>query len=93
MTRLLAAEHLAVVAIGLALGTAAGFAMSGIMVSALAVTENGSPVVPPFILTTDWTFMAPIYVTLVATFVAALLWLSRSATRIDIHELSRLEGD
>ncbi len=93
MTRLLGSEHLVVASIGLALGTAAGFAMSDIMVSALAVTENGFPVVPPFILTTDWGFMAPIYVALVVTFVGSLLWLSRSVSRVNIHELSRLEGE
>ena len=93
MTRLLGAEHLVVVSIGLALGTVAGFAMSDILVSALAVTENGFPVVPPFILTTDWGFMAPIYAALVVTFVGALLWLARSVSRINIHELSRLEGE
>ena len=93
MTRLLGSEHLVVVSIGLALGTAAGFAMSNIMVSALAVTENGRPVVPPFILTTDWGFMLPIYAALVVTFVGALLWLSRSVSRVNIHELSRLEGE
>ena len=93
MTRLIGAEHLVIVAIGLALGTAAGFAMSNIMVSALAVTETGQPVVPPFILTTDWAFMAPIYAALIATFVGALAWLSRSVARLNVHELSRLEGD
>ena len=93
MTRLLSAEHLVVASIGLALGTAAGFAMSNIMVSALAVTEDGFPVVPPFILTTDWGFMGPIYAALVVTFVGALLWLSRSVSRVNIHELSRLEGE
>ena len=92
MTRLLGSEHLAVVCMGLALGTAAGFAMSDIMVSALAVTEDGRPVVPPFILTTDWGFMGPIYVALVATFVGALMWLARSVSRVNVHELSRLEG-
>ena len=93
MTRLIGAEHLVIVAIGLALGTAAGFAMSNIMVSALAVTETGQPVVPPFILTTDWEFMAPIYAALIATFVGALAWLSRSVARLNVHELSRVEGD
>ncbi len=93
MTRLLAAEHLAVAAIGLAVGTAAGFAMSGLLVSALAVTEDGLPVIPPFVLTTDWAFMAPIYAVLTAIFVGALLWLARSSARRDIHELTREEGD
>ena len=93
MTRLLSSEHLVVVAMGLALGTIAGFAMSNIMVSALAVTEDGLPVVPPFILTTNWEFMGPIYAALVFTFVGALLWLARSVSRVNIHELSRLEGE
>ncbi len=93
MTRLLSSEHLVVVSIGLLLGTVAGFAMSNIMVSALAVTEDGLPVVPPFILTTDWEFMAPTYAALVVTFVGALLWLSRSVSRVNIHEMSRLEGE
>ena len=92
MTRLLGAEHLVVVCMGLALGTAAGFAMSDIMVSALAVTEDGLPVIPPFVLTTDWGFMGPIYVALVVTFVGALLWLARSVSRVNVTELSRLEG-
>ena len=93
MTRLLSSEHLVVVAMGLALGTIAGFAMSNIMVSALAVTENGRPVVPPFVMTTDWEFMVPIYIVLVVTFVGALLWLARAVSRVNIHELSRLEGE
>ena len=93
MTRLLSSEHLVVVAMGLVLGTIAGFAMSNIMVSALAVTEDGLPVVPPFILTTNWEFMVPIYAALVVTFVGALLWLARSVSRVNIHELSRLEGE
>ena len=93
MTWLLSSEHLVIVSIGLILGTLAGFAMSNIMVSALAVTENGSPVVPPFILTTDWAFMVPIYVVLVVTFVGALLWLARAVSRVNVHEMSRLEGE
>ena len=93
MTRLLAAEHLVIVVIGLAIGTIAGFSMSGIMVSALAVTESGGEVVPPFILTTDWAIMAPIYAALGVIFVVALLWLSRSVIRLDLYEMSRLEGE
>ncbi len=93
MTRLLSAEHLVIVAIGLTIGTVAGFSMSSIMVSALAVTESGAEVVPPFILTTDWVVMAPVYGALVFIFVGALLWLSRSVTRLDLYEMSRLEGE
>ena len=93
MTWLLISEHLVVAAIGLAIGTAAGFFMSDIMVSAVAVTENGFPVVPPYILTTDWPFMGVVYVALVLIFVGALLWLSRSAARVNLHEMTRMEGE
>lgn len=92
MTWLLGAEHLVIATIGLAVGTLAGFSMSSIMVSAVAVTEEGAPVIPPFILTTNWVFMGPIYVALTAIFVGALLWLARSVTRVKLHEMTRLEG-
>ena len=81
MAWLLISEHLVIAVIGLAIGTAAGFFMSNIMVSSVAVTENGRPVVPPYILTTDWAFMGAIYVVLGVVFVGALLWLARSVTR------------
>ena len=93
MTWLLIAEHLVVAAIGLAIGTAAGFFMSNIMVSAVAVTENGLPVVPPYILTTDWPFMGAIYAALIFIFVGALLWLARSTARVNLHEMTRMEGE
>ncbi len=93
MTRLLSAEHLVIAVIGLVIGTAAGFAMSSVMVSALAITEDGRPVVPPFILTTDWAYMAAVYAAMCAIFVGALLWLARSVTRVKLHEMARLEGE
>ncbi len=93
MTLLLSAEHLTIAAMGLTIGTAAGFTMSSIMVSSVAITEQGGPVIPPYILTTDWAFMGPIYGVLAVIFVGALLWLSRSVTRASLHEMTRLEGD
>ena len=47
VTGLLSVEHLLVAVFGLGLGTWAGYEMSRIMVSALAVTGSGQPVVPP----------------------------------------------
>ena len=92
MTALLAFEHLTVAAIGLGLGTWAGFQMSRLMVSTLAVTEAGEPVLPPFILMTDWSLMAPTYVGLVGILIGALYVLSRSIGRLDLHVISRVEG-
>ena len=93
MTNLLTAEHLVIVVIGLAIGTAAGFSMTSIMVSALAVTESGNPVVPPFILTTEWNYMVPVYIALGVIFVGALLWLSRSVARTRLSEMARVEAE
>ena len=65
--------------------------MSKLMVSPLAVTEKGEPVVPPFILTTDWSMMLPTYAALVAVFVTALFAVNRSILRLDLHKISRME--
>ena len=90
---LLSAEHLVIAALGLMIGTAAGFAMSNIMVSAVAVTENGDPVLPPYVLTTNWAIMGPIYVALAVIFTGALFWLTRTTSNVNLYEISRVEGE
>ena len=92
MAGLLGLEHLVIIIIGLGLGTWAGFQMSTVMVSSVAVTETGDQVVPPFILTTDWSFMLPIYAALVAIFLAAIYRLTLSMNRLDLNTISRVEG-
>lgn len=89
---LLGLEHLAIATVGLGLGSWAGFQMSRIMVSSLAVTEKGKQVVPPFILTTDWGIMLVIYGIVALIFVAALYALNRSIRALDLHEVARMEG-
>jgi ABC-type antimicrobial peptide transport system permease subunit len=93
MVWLVAAEHLVIVIMGLAIGTVAGFAMSNIMVSAVAVTERGDPVLPPFVVTTNWALMGPIYVALIAVFAAALYLLARVASEGDLSKVTRVEGE
>ena len=93
MTGLLAMEHIVVVLIGLGLGSWAGLEMSRRLVSAVAVTEDGDPVLPPLILMTDWNFMVPIYAVLVGLFLAALYVLVRGMRRLDLQAISRGEGD
>lgn len=93
MRLLLAAEHLVVASLGWIIGTVAGFSMSAIMVSAVAITEEGLPVLPPYIMTTDWTVMGSIYVALAAIFVGALLWLARTASSVELSAISRVEGE
>jgi ABC-type antimicrobial peptide transport system permease subunit len=88
---LLGFEHLSVAAIGLGLGTWAGFRMSSLMVAPLAVTETGKQVVPPFNLTTDWSMMALTYVTVIGVFVVALFLLNRGIGRLDLTTATRVE--
>ncbi|MCH7745000.1 MAG: FtsX-like permease family protein [Chloroflexi bacterium] len=92
MVGLLGLEHLAIVIIGLGLGTWAGFQMSAIMVSSIAVTETGQRVVPPFILTTDWPTLLLIYAMLAAVFIVSLYRLGRSMLHLDLSSISRVEG-
>ena len=91
-TVLLGLEHIAIAAIGVALGTWAGFQTSELMVSPLAVTNEGAELVPPFILTTEWPVMAPAYLALLAVFLVALVVLNRGIGRLDVRVLARAEG-
>ena len=87
---LLGFEHLTLAALGLGLGTWAGFQMSGLMVSPLAITESGTPVLPPFILVTEWNLMLPVYAGIVALFVAAIFVLHRSVAKLDLQSIARM---
>ena len=89
---LLGFEHIAIMVLGSGLGTWAGFQMSRLMVSSVAVTETGDQAVPPFILTTDWGLMLPTYAALLAIFLAALYAVNRSIQRLDLNAASRAEG-
>ena len=85
-------EHLTIAVSGLGLGTWAGYQMSRLMVSSIAVTEDGQPVVPPFVLTTDWGTLLPTYAALIGIFLAGLFMLNRSIGRLDLQAISRAEG-
>lgn len=89
---LLGLEHLVIALFGLGLGTWAGFQMSNIMVRSVSVTERGNEVVPPFVVITDWSFMGPIYIILVAIFVVAVWVLHHGVAHLDLHTLARGEA-
>ena len=93
LTGLLTLEHLVMITVGLGLGTLAGFLMSSIMVSSVAITERGDPVIPPFILTTNWVVMTIVYLSLLAIFAASLYRLTRAMVRLDLNAISRVELD
>lgn len=75
-------EQLVVVVVGLGLGAWSGFQMCRLMVSPLVVTESGDPIVPSFILTTDWSVAISSFIVLLIIFVVALFGLNRAASRI-----------
>ena len=89
---LLGVEHFVIAAVGLGLGTWAGLVMSRVLVSAVAVTETGQRVIPPFVLTTDWSNMLVVYGGLCAIFLAAIYVLARGMLRQELHSVSRLEA-
>lgn len=91
MTGLLALEHLIILAVGIALGSIAGWVMSDLMVSSVAVTEDGRQVVPPFILQTDLRLLLPLYAVLIGIFALAIYRLTHSMRRLDFHAISRME--
>ncbi|MDA1347386.1 MAG: ABC transporter permease [Chloroflexi bacterium] len=92
VTGLLSLEHLVIVFIGLGLGTWAGFQMSDLMVSSVAVTETGDHVVPPFVRVTDWKVLTAVYAGLLGIFLGALYVLTRSMAGLDLHKIARVEG-
>jgi predicted lysophospholipase L1 biosynthesis ABC-type transport system permease subunit len=89
MLALLSMEHLVIAALGIGLGTWAGFQMSALMVSAIAVTEDGAAVLPPFRMVTDWAIMGPVYVALAGIFVVSIVALYRSVTGMSLHKAAR----
>ena len=89
---LIAFEQAAIIAIALGLGTWAGFQMSRLLVTPLAVSEAGGDIVPPFLLVTDWTLLAPVYVAMTGAFVASLIVVNWRALRVNLAAIARLEA-
>ena len=85
-------EHLLVAMTGLSVGAWAGFQISRLTVSSVAVADAGGRVLPPFILTTEWSIVGPLYGALAAIILVSLLTLGRRMLRLDPRRLSRMEG-
>jgi len=86
-------EHLAIAVIGIGIGTWAGSFMSRSLVSSLSVTERGQPVIPPFIITIDWTILSINYIALGLIFVASLYLVNRQITRIKLHTFREIQDE
>ena len=87
----LAVEHLATLAIGICLGTWAGFQMSRMAVSSVVIVSPDD-VLPPYTAITDWAFMLPTYIGLLAIILTAFAALLRSVRKIDLQTISRVEA-
>jgi hypothetical protein len=84
--------NLVIAVTGLILGTWAGFRTTNLMISSVAISEAGEGSVPPFVLITDWTLMLPAYGLLLGISVVAVVLLTFSARRLDLHSIERVEA-
>ena len=92
MSRLIALEHVLIIIVGLTIGTATGWAMSDLMVSAVAISEDGKAIVPPYILDINLRVLAPLYGALFVIFALAIVRLVRNMSNVDLQTISRIEG-
>ncbi len=86
-------ENLLIFIIGISLGTWAGFEASALMVSPLAIGENGESVVPPFQMLTNWSLMIPTYFAISIVLFTALFFLSRRIGRLNLGSITRTEAN
>ncbi|MBT6682805.1 MAG: hypothetical protein HOB07_12240 [Chloroflexi bacterium] len=91
-TRILIVEHLLVGAMGIALGTLAGLAMSRIAVSASVRTANGDEVLPPFNVLTEWLPVSAFFLVLAVAALVGVIGMVLSFRREQLHESTRLEA-
>ena len=89
MVGVLAFEHLGIAGLAIGLGVWTGIQMSELMVSPLAITANGQPVVPPFILITDWGLLAPVLAGVTTIFIVSLAIIGRTIAKVDLGTLAR----
>ena len=89
MIGLLYLENIAIFALGIGLGTWAGFQMSELMVDSVAVTETGNKVMPVFQIVTNWQIMWPVYGILTMIFITAVLFMYRGVIKVDLPSISR----
>lgn len=89
--KLIALEHLLIGAIGLSIGTVAGFAMTRLATQSVAHTQTGGAIVPPFVLTTQWFEMGLLYGALVLVGAISLLQMVWQFRTLPLAEMTRVE--
>ena len=83
-------EQLFVIVAGVAAGTALGFPLGRLMIGALALTEDGSDVVPPLISQVSWETVLSVYGLLALVFIATVAALARLYSRLALHRALRI---
>ena len=83
-------EQLFVVVAGVAAGTALGFPLGSLMIGALALTEDGSDVVPPLLSQVSWETVLSVYGLLALVFIATVAALARLYSRLALHRALRI---
>jgi hypothetical protein len=66
---------------GIVLGVLLGRQIAAVMLSSLNVTSEGTPVVPPFIMQTDWLTMAAGFLVILSLATVALMFAWSGTTR------------
>jgi ABC-type antimicrobial peptide transport system permease subunit len=89
--RMAAVEHLIVAVMGLALGSVSGLLMTHVAVDAVAHTETGGRLLPPFVLTTNWAQASTLYAVVGIVAVIGAIRVFRDYSKMALHELLRLE--
>ena len=82
-------EHGIVAIIGIIVGVAAGLVASRVAVGAIAYSETGKELLPPFILQTNWLPVIIILTTAIGTGVVGVVASFVSFLRRPLHELTR----
>ena len=82
-------EHGIVALVGVVVGVAAGIVASRIAVSAMAYTERGDSLLPPFVLQTTWWPVGVILLTAVVAGLFGIVSTLIAFLRTPLHELTR----
>jgi hypothetical protein len=87
---MIALEYLVVAAVGLAIGTLAGLRIADTMLSFLDVTEDGRPLLPPFVLATQWRTVAIAFGAVSLSFLAGVVALGAYFLRLPVGRFLRI---
>ena len=88
---LVALEHSVIVAMGIGIGTWTGFQMTKLMVDSVAISESGGVVLPPPILTTDWSVLGIVAAMFTFVFLVSVTLLGKYLFSMNLGALARME--